>query len=59
MFCKALVGALIRFLITQNGLKIGTYEAGIREGSRAIFSKCFKQTITHPFPMFSALLLYL
>jgi len=30
----------------------------LRDMARAIFSKKLKQTITHPLPMFSVLLLY-
>ncbi len=59
-FGKALVGAPIRFSITQDKtnykwIKCG---AGAREGSKVLFSKILKQTITQPLPLFFALLLY-
>jgi hypothetical protein len=60
-FCKALVGAPIKFKITQNKLKmrkIRRYEFITKEGSRAIFSKTLKQSITHYFLVFSTLFLY-
>jgi hypothetical protein len=59
-FCKALDGAAIGFLITQNrqneeamGLEV---ERGLKSGP--IFSKNLKQTIISPLPVFSVLLLY-
>jgi len=34
------------------------YGAETKAGYRAIFSKNLKQTITHPLPLFAALLIY-
>jgi hypothetical protein len=54
--CKALVGAFIRFLIPQNGLKTRKILGWNYRGVSSFFFKKLKQTITHR--VFSKLLLY-
>jgi hypothetical protein len=55
-FCKALVCAPFRFLITQKGTK-NEEDMGV-ESLELIFSKNLKQTISPPLPVFCAFLFY-
>ncbi len=55
-FCKALVPSGFKSL--KMDLKWKKYEAGTKEGSKAIVSKKLKQNMTHPLCVFSALPCY-
>jgi len=56
---KTLVGAPIEFETTQHTKNEEDMELQLERGQKLYFQKKLKQTITHPLPVFSVLLLYL